>query len=328
MKHLFKRKPGQPQKVHKAHDPGPCLNCSTYLGSHDLFCPHCGQKRIEHEDMSFSHLIGESFLDYFHFDSKFFRTIRPLLFRPGRLTMEFMNGKRKSYLEPFKLFLVISVIYFLLLPLNGDSSHEKGTNEATRVAGVSGNANHLKPYTYTLKGSPISFAGQDSIRREIDTIGVRGYVDKHFGEYGWVYKLLMRQGFKILAYSGQSFSTVLEHTASKMIFLLIPVFALLLKLVYLRRKRLYFEHLVFSLHAHAFVFLLMTMVLLIEFFVPVRMLYLVVISLVYLFFALKFNYGEGTGKTSWKLLILTLLYCIIALPVFMAMLILVALFLA
>jgi len=59
--------------------------------------------------MSFRHLIGDSFLDYFHFDSKFFRTILPLLFKPGWLTLEYMKGRRKSYVEPFKLFLVISV---------------------------------------------------------------------------------------------------------------------------------------------------------------------------------------------------------------------------
>jgi hypothetical protein len=136
----------------------------------------------------------------------------------------------------------------------------------------------------------------------------------------------MKQSLKLLIYSGESFTTVLEHTASKMIFLLIPFFAMLLKLFSLRSKRLYYEHLIFSLHIHAFVFTLLVIVFLIEFLVPVRMTIIIVISLVYLFFALKRNYGFSTGKSLRKLFLIMLFYCIIALPVFFILLILVAVF--
>ncbi|MEI6681057.1 MAG: DUF3667 domain-containing protein [Bacteroidota bacterium] len=325
MKSLFKQKNGLPAKEKHQHFPGPCLNCDTYLDSRQLFCPHCGQKRIEHEDMSFSHLIGESFLDYFHFDSKFFRTIVPLIVRPGFLTREFMKGKRKSYLEPFKLFLVISVIYFLLLPLGGESTLEQVNQEN----GISVTRGTIKkqPFSYSLEGIPVTQTGQDSIRRQIDSTGIKPFVDKRYAKYGWPVRMFLRQAIKIMIYSSQSFKTTLEHTASKMIFLLIPVFALLLKLVYLKSKRLYFEHLVFSLHVHAFIFLVLTMVLLIEFMTPVRLLYILLLFLLYLFLAMKNNYGERFGKRLWKLLMLSVLYLIVALPVFMILLILVAVFL-
>ena len=309
------------------HLPGPCLNCGNYLNSTDLFCGQCGQKRIEKEDMSFNHLIGESFLDYFHFDSKLFRTLKPLLFKPGFLTLEFMKGKRKTYLEPFKLFLIISVIYFLLLPLSGESTHEYEKAEVQKSSKDKVQHNNLHPFKYSLKGMELSDAGQDSIKREIDTIGLKKYVDKNFSKYNAIVKLLMRQVFKILVYSGKTFTTVLEHTASKMIFLLIPLFALLLKLFYRKSGRLYFEHLIFSLHIHAFIFLILILVLIIEFIVNVKMLYIILIFLVYLFYALKRNYSGKNGKTLRKLFLLFLSYIIIALPVFFILLLLVSVFL-
>jgi len=328
MKNLPRRKQTGLEKPKPHHPPGPCLNCGTYLGRDDYFCPHCGQKQLEKEDLSFQHIIGESFFDYFHFDSKFFRTLFPLMYKPGFLTQEFMKGKRKSYVEPFRLFLVISVIYFLLLPLGRDAESEKDPADRTQPSNVTGSAHPKKLFSYTLKGKPVSAARQDSIRREIDTVGIKHYVNKEFAKDGWVVKVLMKQALKIVIYSGESFTTVLEHTASKMIFLLIPFFALLLKLFSLRSKRLYYEHLIFSLHIHAFVFMLLIIVFLIEFLVPVRMAIIIVISLVYLFFALKRNYGFSTGKSLRKLFLIMLFYFIIALPVFFILLILVSFFIA
>ncbi|MCX6249426.1 MAG: hypothetical protein NTX61_01620 [Bacteroidetes bacterium] len=214
-----------------------------------------------------------------------------------------------------------------LLPLSRESSHDKDQIDVPRSSKPQGNVNNLKTFTYTLKGNPISIATQDSIRKDIDSLGLKQYINKNFAENNWAFKLLMRQAFKILIFSGQSFKTILEHTASKMIFILIPVFALLLKLCYRRNKRLYFEHLIFSLHIHAFVFLLLIFVMLIQFLVPVKMLIVIIISLVYLFFAIKRNYGERTGKALRQVSLLIFFYCIIALPVFFIMLILVSIFL-
>jgi hypothetical protein len=326
VKTLIRKKPSKPDKSESHHTPGPCLNCGTYLWGNDLFCPNCGQKRLEREDMSFSRMIGESFLDYFHFDSKFFKTIIPLIFKPGRLTIEFMKGKRKTYVEPFRLFLVISIIYFLLLPLSHESKYDKNQVKTAGSSKSPQNASGSKVNKLTMRGMPVSQAGEDSMRREIDTIGINKYVDKRFGKENWAVKLLMRQTFKILVYSRESFSSVMEHTASKMIFLLIPLVALLLKLLYIRKKRLYYEHLIFSLHTHAFVFLILIVVVLIEFLIPVRMMIVTAICLVYLFFAIKKYYGEKKGRTLRKFILLILLYGIIALPIFYSLLMLVSLF--
>ena len=181
-----------------------------------------------------------------------------------------MKGRRKSFVEPFKLFLVISIIYFILLPFGGEPAAEKITpviSDSTILQAVNTKTD-LNKVNYSLQGITVSKAGMDSIKNEIDSTGLKRYVEKHYAkEPGWT-KLLIRQTLKIMISTGQSLTTVLEHTASKLIFLLIPVFAVLLKLFYLRRNRLYFEHLIFSLHLHAFIFLLFIVYLLIELIVP------------------------------------------------------------
>ncbi|MCX6244296.1 MAG: DUF3667 domain-containing protein [Bacteroidetes bacterium] len=326
MKSIFRRKTAVPVKQKPHHVPGPCLNCGTHLSQDDLFCSHCGQKRLEREDLSFRHLIGDSFLDYFHFDSKFFRTILPLLYKPGWLTLEYMRGKRKSFVEPFKLFLVISVIYFILLPMGKETEPKKTSpafSDSTMLQpGII--KTDLKQARYSLQGIQLTKSGRDSIKNEIDSIGLKRYVDKHYAkEPGWI-KILVRQTLKIMISTGQSFITVLEHTASKLIFLFIPVFAAILKLFYLRRKKLYFEHLIFSLHLHAFIFLLFVMYLLIELIFPLNLFYIIMIILVYGFIALKKYYGQAFGKTMAKMLLISLSYLLIGLPLFFLLLLLVA----
>lgn len=308
-------------------EPGPCLNCGTQMGSDDLFCPHCGQKRLGREDMSFRHLIGESFLDYFHFDSKFFRTILPLIFKPGHLTLEFMKGKRKTYVAPFRLFLVISIIYFLLLPFSKEPETDGVKNVKTGTAGpyLSKKTSRSRSIKFTFNNMPVSNAGQDSVRNDIDSMGLTAYINKKFPQEGSLLKFFTGQAYKIMLSSGQSISTVIEHTASKMVFLLIPVIALLLKLLYIRRKRLYYEHLIFTLHTHAFFFLLLILSTLLEYILPGSMKIMVLITLVYTFFAMKKYYGQRVLKTLVKFGLLSLSYLIIALPVFFLLLILVVL---
>jgi hypothetical protein len=326
MKRMFRKKTTLPVKPLAHHEPGPCLNCGTHLSEDDLFCSHCGQKRLEREDMSFRHLIGDSFLDYFHFDSKFFRTILPLLFKPGWLTLEYMKGRRKSYVEPFKLFLVISVIYFLLLPFSKESEPEKISPKQSNsnVSQAGKNKSSLEKTKISLEGIQLDKNGRDSVKKEIDTIGLQGYVDKHFGKKSRSTRIFIKQVLKITISTGQSFTTILEHTASKLIFLFIPVLAALLKLFYIRRKRLYFEHLIFSLHAHAFIFLLFILNLLIGLIFPTSMLFIILIILVYGFIALKKYYRQGFGKTLAKMLLISLSYFTIAIPLFFLVLLLVS----
>src|ERR1700741_2998088 len=97
-----------------------CLNCGTILQGH--YCHNCGQENLELKE-NFVHMMEHTVSDYFHFDHLFFHTLKPLLFKPGYLTVEYVAGRRAQYLHPVKMYIFISIVYFLLLfQTNGDSN--------------------------------------------------------------------------------------------------------------------------------------------------------------------------------------------------------------
>jgi thiamine biosynthesis protein ThiS len=83
------------------------------------FCPSCGEKRPGMADLSMRHFFSHALGEFFHFDSKIFRSFRLLFTRPGFLTAEYLRGCRKPYLHPFQLFFVANLIYFFLQPYIG-----------------------------------------------------------------------------------------------------------------------------------------------------------------------------------------------------------------
>ena len=97
-----------------------CPNCSTELG--DEYCPRCGQRRIDSRDLSaraFLHDVADEVANL-RTNFKTLRTLRALLV-PGRLTAEYLAGRRRPYLGPLKIYLICAAIFFLLAPVAGFS---------------------------------------------------------------------------------------------------------------------------------------------------------------------------------------------------------------
>jgi hypothetical protein len=88
-----------------------CANCGSSLAGE--YCGHCGQRHEPHVH-TVSHFANEAFESITHADSRLWRTLWFLLARPGLLTREFFEGRRARYLPPFRLYLVISVVFFLV----------------------------------------------------------------------------------------------------------------------------------------------------------------------------------------------------------------------
>ena len=87
-----------------------CLNCGEVLtGQH---CSHCGQ-RAKVRVLSLGSLLRDLFGDLTEFDSRIWRTLIPLAFRPGVLTADYLRGRRTHYTPPFRMYLVLSVVFFL-----------------------------------------------------------------------------------------------------------------------------------------------------------------------------------------------------------------------
>ncbi|EJL72064.1 DUF3667 domain-containing protein [Chryseobacterium populi] len=112
-----------------------CLNCGHTV--EERFCPYCGQENTEARQ-PFYYLFTHFIEDFTHYDGQFWKTIKYLLFRPGKLTKEYIAGKRQLYVAPVKLYIFISFITFLLpgfLPSIEDQSHDiqKPSAEETRI---------------------------------------------------------------------------------------------------------------------------------------------------------------------------------------------------
>ncbi|WP_288461662.1 DUF3667 domain-containing protein [uncultured Chryseobacterium sp.] len=103
-----------------------CLNCGHAV--EERFCPHCGQENTEPKH-PFHYLFTHFIEDFTHYDGQFWKTIKYLLIRPGRLTKEYLAGKRQMYVAPVKLYIFISFITFFLPTLFSGSEEELSENE-------------------------------------------------------------------------------------------------------------------------------------------------------------------------------------------------------
>ena len=94
-----------------------CLNCSHPFLNKEKFCPECGQAN-KGDRITFSNFIHEIFNGFFSFDAKFWRTITPLLIRPGKVSRDYIEGKRNRYSNPFRFYFTVSIIFFLIMSIS------------------------------------------------------------------------------------------------------------------------------------------------------------------------------------------------------------------
>ena len=94
-----------------------CQNCGSILSG--LFCSECGEKKLNpKKDFKLSKFIEQTIDGFTHFDSKFFKSFALLLFSPGKLTKEYITGRRVKYMKPIQIFLIISLLFYIILPSN------------------------------------------------------------------------------------------------------------------------------------------------------------------------------------------------------------------
>jgi hypothetical protein len=269
-----------------------CLNCSTALT--DLYCPHCGQKDIPRRqslaELSFSFI--SSFSGY---ESKFLKTCRYLLLKPGFLATEYNAGKRESYFHPARMYVFISFIYFLLFTSLPDS------NEKSLVTITSGNDTEDVDYNKSDDGDEAieTRAQYDSIQQSLNPQDQDGWLTKK-----WKYKEIELTNQFEADPKGFASRVINGFTAhfSQVFFFLLPIFAFLLWLLYIRKDFFYYEHLVFSICYYNFFFLAGSFAMLANSVPWLRWLgiLLELAIVVYLLFAMKAAYKETWRKTIWK----------------------------
>jgi len=261
-----------------------CANCGAVLTSH--FCPDCGQ-RAEHSPYSVWHFVREATEDLTHADSRVWRTLTALILRPGYLTREFFDGRRARYLPPVRLYLVLSVLFFLTPGASGLGQHAHGAAGSRLAPGHA--QTREAPQAIHPNCTWMRYAGPGS---------------------GWLDPWVIDSCYKVAADHGRGLEEQFAHNLPRALFLFLPLLALFMKLMYWRPRRYYLEHLLFFVHDHAAVFLLLTLSWVIQTITPWHALHALVGLIVgvyvpvYFYRSMRCVYGQGHWLTSLKFFML------------------------
>ena len=289
----FERTPGD-----RRSDLGPplthCENCGAQLQGH--WCAQCGQPAIEYR-RSFRHVLADLLNEFLNWDSKFFTTIALLIVKPWRLTNEFLTGKRVRYVNPLRLYLLASILFFFAVNYGAkgikvDPTKFPEEKRAEVAAAIADKRDEIeaelkkenltpeqrrkahraldfltKPKqsaittptpepTPSATVSPSASPTAESGQQAYGPVGDRPFVvfddaksttpferwiearaKEKMGEHGTKMGLFISTLFSNLPY---------------MMLCCVPLFALVLKLLYIRRRIFYIDHLIYALHIHSF----------------------------------------------------------------------------
>lgn len=324
-----------------------CLNCGTLV--HGRFCHACGQENIV-PHQSFGHLVKHFIYDLFHFDGKFFDTVRNLLFRPGYVPAGYIRGRRMRYLDPIRMYLFTSAVFFLVFFAAGDSRKLLKMDYADQQLTSEDRNELIAEYRGYLARKPGDTALQRKLRILLDTtrpltvdqlyqLNDGDFVNLTDGNYrsvaeydsaqkslppaqreGWLSRAIARKGIEANEkYRGNwkggtdALTNAFLHNLPYLLFLSLPFFALILRLLYIRRRQFFYaDHIIFSLYHYIFTFILL---LLLFGLAGIRdwtgwdifkylILAFVITGPVYLFLSMLNFYRQGIGKTVLKFLLL------------------------
>jgi hypothetical protein len=311
-----------------------CQNCGCLLDRNFNYCPECGQENDD-KNVSFGKVFKDFLDTFFALDGSFFRTLKPFIIRPGFLTLEYISGRRKSYANPIRIYLIISVFFFSTIGIVGRTMVKNNTSytigddlvatdslvshfsdvlkidslenrekkkllkktfkdlpfkEQTKLMDKlddddtqqlfdlgladysSFNYGGINPANFSPDSAQYAKKARDTTAfilnrlneqkiRELDYKG--NYTDGQIldsmrleGTLKWWEEYLAIQKIRIERGGGEAVTDYIIKNLPLMMLLVIPIFALVLKLVYIRRKHLYVQHLIHGLHLHSFAYLI------------------------------------------------------------------------
>jgi len=266
-----------------------CLNCGT--GLKGPFCYFCGQPDRNFMRF-FPALLRDLMEDLLDLDSRFIRTMKPLLFKPGRLTRDYMEGRRFRYAPPMRLYIFSSIVFFLLAALLStdaipivSNADEKGVavllgepvveqqqieealdnlpaevREQVDMEEVLEASEDTKVVSGGFRVEDIQF-NDEPWNRETNPVDIKWFPDWLNDRINDEIEGSPHKAEQINENPNLIIDKVFDILPATM-FVLLPVVALIFKFWYLFAKRYYIEHLIFSLHNHAFLFVSLILILL------------------------------------------------------------------
>ena len=320
-----------------------CLNCGTTFGGQ--YCGKCGQ-RAHSRLISIWELIRDAFGDLFELDSRLWQTLLPLVIRPGQLTRDYLLGRRARFMPPFRTYLVLSVVFFLIAFF--DPREELGLLFEPRAEPTEQAAEFDQHAAEIRDGVLQELAEQDiivggeelpeSLQDEDDGGSVNLKLTDGESDFDcdvsdiesadipqWLSRRVTPERLQIMcervrADDGRALLDKLLDNVPAALFILLPLMALVLRVLYPLSKRYYVEHLLFVVHYHAFFFLILTLQILFARFgslvgIPEKATDIALFGAslyipVYLFRAMQRVYGQGTFITTLKFIFLVMSYFI------------------
>lgn len=288
-----------------------CQNCGVpLLGEH---CYACGQPTkglVRH----FTSIVGDFMDSVFELDSRILRTLGPLLFKPGYLSLEYFAGRRVRYVSPVRLFVFLSLFAFFAAQLSFDME-DLSSGEPEAAAGQAGKLRQMNQVTTVAEVEALRDQAVVELQRakkeaaDVPGVGIgldvaeKGVINEaerrieeirraeaageavpvaapddgeptmSFDGEPWDAEtnpidigflpdaanaklnqqaVRAKENFKRIQDDPNLIKDVFLSTVPTTLFVLLPLFALLLKVAYLFKRRLYMEHLIVALHSHAF----------------------------------------------------------------------------
>ena len=332
-----------------------CLNCGH--GVSGQYCGECGQ-RATTRLISLWELLRDAFGDLFELDSRLWRTMIPLLRRPGLLTMDYLQGRRARYMPPFRMYLVLSLLFFLIaffdpqeklaifyeppagnaaIDAEADPARRHEAREALEALVADGvlDASVLGPDGPLADALPPDESVGDGARlpverQEPDCIEVGAEFDSmpEIFRRRFSSERLQQVCERVKAAGAAGVARELLDNMPIALLVLLPVMAFALKLMYPLSRRYYVEHLLFFVHFHAFLFVLITLQILwtrlivaVGLHEAIAVLPVVATSFyvpVYLYKSMRRVYGQGHVWTSLKFLAISVTYVSVLLMMIVA----------
>ncbi len=339
----------QNKKLHKEKEQPPlsCLNCEAAALPGYNYCGVCSQK-LKSSKVNVASLMKEFIMGFFNLDSRLFQTLGKIII-PGKLTEKYMAGKRKSYINPARLFLFSMIFFFAI-------SNYAFKRQKLEIGGME----HLKEYAAQKKQViafdsliakyPIDTLTADTLRKTLfnkttdsfqDSISLGeaesfvqmgGFDNKkfyigdiasmdeeefvnHYEITEYFPRLLTKQVLRVNR-NPEAVSSFMIGNMLWAVVLSVLFLAFIMKLLYWRQKRFFVEHLILQMHIHSFLFILIGILILAYIFklIPGPMAGTVgsLLSLPFIYFSFKKYYQQGYFKTLIKTIFIGFSYMFIA----------------
>ena len=269
-----------------------CENCGAPLTGH--YCAQCGQQAIDYR-RSFRHVIVDVLDSFLNWDSKFFATIGLLIAKPWQLTNDFLAGKRVRYVHPLRLYLLASILFFFAANYSAKSIHLQRGNlspkDRAQLEAELKNEN-IRPEARSKIERALNLSPSPSPAAQADDKASPkpeepGASDQ--GDFGpllqigpenradgpaffqsrnpstpfekWI-ETRAKEKIGEHGSKAQLFVSTVINNLPYMMLCCIPLFAFVLKILYIRRRVFYVDHLVYALHIHAFAYIAIMLIVL------------------------------------------------------------------